>query len=292
MRKLITFIHKAIVFILAHCGTIGIKIHHAFIYYQTRGHLPNFKHPKDLSEKLLSSMHKKSFLKFAEYADKVKVRDFVKAKGLEEILLTHYGVWENAEDINFEGLPESFALKTNNGSGGHKFCKNKWAINRSEYVRDLNEALKLKESIYTWEPHYKQIQPLIFCEELIDTGSDSWPTDYKFTCLNGRIVDVFVAVEREKEAKFFTFDQNWNILPYIKKEYLPSFIPKKPNQLAIMIEIAMILAEDFDLVRVDLYEHKDKVFFGELTFSPWGGFLYPYTDNAIRLLGAQYQQVN
>ena len=52
-----------------------------------------------------------------------------------------------------------------------------------------------------------------------------------------------------------------------------------------MIEIAKILSADFDFVRVDLYEHNDKVYFGELTFSPWGGIMYSYTDDAIKEYG-------
>jgi len=60
-------------------------------YYCNRGHFPNFNHPKDLSERILASMLSKDFLKYADYADKVKVREFIKAKGLENILLKQYG---------------------------------------------------------------------------------------------------------------------------------------------------------------------------------------------------------
>ena len=70
-------------------------------------------------------MHNKSFIDNAIYADKWRVRDYIKSKGLENILLDVYGVWEKGDDIDFDVLPDKFALKPNNGSGGHFFCKDK-----------------------------------------------------------------------------------------------------------------------------------------------------------------------
>lgn len=40
-----------------------------------------------------------AFDQYAKYADKVRVREYVKECGLEHILLKHYGVWERPEDI-------------------------------------------------------------------------------------------------------------------------------------------------------------------------------------------------
>lgn len=51
------------------------------------------------------------FKQFAIYADKVKVRAYVEAKGFSELLPQLYGVWESAEAIDFDSLPHKFALK-------------------------------------------------------------------------------------------------------------------------------------------------------------------------------------
>ena len=40
-----------------------------------------------------------------------------------------------------------------------------------------------------------------------------------------------------------------------------------------MIEIAKKLSSDFDYVRVDLYNVSGKIYFGELTFYPWSGYV-------------------
>ena len=90
--------------IVAKLGMPGIRFWHAYVYYRNRGKCPNFSHPTDLSEMILASMHKKEFLKNAYYADKWKVREYIKSKGLGDILLDVYGAWEKAEDIDFDAL--------------------------------------------------------------------------------------------------------------------------------------------------------------------------------------------
>ena len=270
-------------------GYPGITFWHAFTYRVNRGKWPNFKHPRDLSELILSAMNSKEFTKYAIYADKWAVREYIERKGLGDILLDVYGAWTKAEDINFDMLPEKFALKPNNGSGGHFFCKDKSKIDIPSVRKQMNQSIILDRPGYHFEPHYGKIKPMIYAEELIDTGTDAWPTDYKFTCVNGVIGDVFVCCERETgSTKYITLDTEWNILPYTKKEYMPNFNPEKPKHLDRMIEIAKILSSDFDIVRVDLYEYKNKVYFSELTFSPWGGYMYSYNQEGLNKLGELY----
>ncbi len=266
----------------------GSKFSYKVRYYHQRGHWPNLRAPKDLSEHIISEMFSPGFEKYSRYADKYLVREYIKEKGLDKILLEHYGVWDKPEEIDFSSLPEKFILKANNGSGPHFICKNKETVNKSEAIETLNEALELGKKMI--EPHYRAIVPKVFCEELIDTGTDEWPTDYKFTCIEGEIYDVFVATERRTSTRYCTMDLDWNILPYTRKEYMPDVIPEKPNHLKEMAEIARFLAKDFKFVRVDLYEYKDKIFFSELTFTPWGGLMYSYTNEALELLGSKFSK--
>lgn len=270
-------------------GLFGPRMNYSLRYFHNRKHLPNLSNPKDLSERILASMLLPSFKENAQYVDKVKVREFIRSKGLENILLKHFGVWENPEDIDFSKLPNKFALKTNNGCGNHFFCKDKSTLNEENCINLLKNNLQKIESFESnLEPQYKMIHPLVFCEELIDTGSDSWPTDYKFTCINGEPDHIFLATERESKVKYGTFDLEWNVLPYTKDEFRPKSYPKKPKYLKEMTDIARILSRDFEFVRVDLYESGDKIFFGELTFSPWGGLMYSYTDESIKILGDKF----
>ena len=62
---------------------------------------------------------------WTECADKYKVRDYVRRKGLDNILVPLYGAWENPKQIDFNVLPDQFVLKTNNGSGTNIVVKDK-----------------------------------------------------------------------------------------------------------------------------------------------------------------------
>ena len=265
----------------------GRRLMYTIRYVHNRHRWPNFANPKDLSEILISRILQKEFEKYAQFVDKVKVREYVEKRGLGSHLLKHFGYWEDAYKINLEMLPEKFVLKASNGSGGKDIfiCRDKRLFDIDRAKKQLSKVLKHKN---LFEKHYNVIKPLIICEELIDLNDNKMPIDYKFTCIHGKPIDIFVGIEREKKVKFCTRNLDWSILDNTKKEYLPKFPPPKPKHLDEMIKIARILSSGFDFVRVDLYEYNDQVYFGELTFSPWGGILYSYTDDAINKYGQVY----
>ena len=47
---------------------LGQRVNYMLRYYSNRHRFPNLRHPKDLSERILSSMLSKDFLKYADYA--------------------------------------------------------------------------------------------------------------------------------------------------------------------------------------------------------------------------------
>lgn len=270
---------------------LGRKLSYSLRYYHNRRRWPNLTNPQDLSEILISRILSDDFEKYARYADKIQVREYIKEKGLQDHLLHHYGYWDDAAKMKLDDLPEKFVLKTSNGAGGKNIfiCREKNSFDFEYAKRQLAAALNKK---YEYEKQYNFFKPYIICEELIDTGSEAWPTDYKFTCIHGQPVDIFVGTERENGVKFCTRNLDWSCLDNTKTKFLPKTEPPKPKHLSDMIKIAKILSSDFDFVRVDLYEYRDKVYFGELTFSPWGGIMYSYTDEAIKEYGRLLRKEN
>ena len=77
--------------------------------------------------------------------DKYDVRDFVKEKGLEDILVELYGVYESVDEIDFENLPESFILKSTDGGGGVNvvLCNNKADFDIENAKNTLRVGYKL-----------------------------------------------------------------------------------------------------------------------------------------------------
>lgn len=268
---------------------LGQRFIYKMRYYKHRHRFPNFDNPRDLSERLLAAMLSDDFLKYAQYADKIKVRDYVSQKGCSDILLEQYGTWEDANQIDFDKLPDKYILKANNGCGGHIICTDKTTLDIPSTIQQMNESLKGAERLRKTEPHYCAIKPMLLAEQLMGNGS-TLPVDYKFYCIKGEVCFIFVASERETGVKFAALDTDWNQLPYIYGDYLPKQVPKRPEHLSEMVEVAKKLSSDFDFVRVDLYDFQGKVYFGELTFSPLGGILSYFTTETLEFLGNKFDE--
>ena len=71
------------------------------------------------------------------------------------------------------------------------------------------------------------------------------------------------------------FDLEFNHLPFGSSSQLATVTPKKPDNLAEMLEISRKLASyaAFPFVRVDLYNLSGKIYVGELTFYPTAGMV-------------------
>ena len=56
--------------------------------------------------------------------------------------------------------------------------------------------------------------------------------------------------------------------------------PKLPENISEMIMVAEALADGFPFVRVDLYNIEGQIYFGEMTFYPWSGYVQ-FTPDAF-----------
>lgn len=253
------------------------------------GKEPDLKNPKTFNEKIL-------WLKLHRYmhdpliiqcADKVAVRDYIKSCGCEEILNDVIGIYDKAEDIPWEELPNRFVLKWNFGAGMNIICSDKSKLDRQEVISQMDRWGKCKY----WLPHselqYKYIRPQIICERFLDDGSGTQPKDYKVYCFNGVAKFVMVCLEREtKNTKFFYFDRQWNMLPYSQDSLNdPNYIVEKPECLEQLFEYAAKLCSPFPFVRADFYVCQSKIYFGELTFTPSAGLDNDNPAHIDRLFG-------
>ena len=127
------------------------------------------------------------------------------------------------------------------------------------------------------EMQYRGIPPKLVCEKLIETEDGGLPVDYKLYCFNGKPHCVLVCLQRgvmTHGAEYYFFDRDWNLLRYNKrgKEAPEGFTIPKPEGIDKLFDYAERLAKPFPFVRADFYLEKGKITFGELTFTPCGGF--------------------
>ncbi len=263
---------------------ISPSFYYTVRYAAIRRRLPSFENPTDLSEWLLSQMLKPEFSKYAEFVDKIRVRDYITRKGLGEHLPVLYGVWEKASDIDFESLPISYALKTNHGCGGHIICHDSGTLDKKKATCQMESLLHRRFSIR--EPHYAHIRPMVYAEEIIPSGNPgSLPVDFKFHCINGHVNCILTCSNRNLEKHSFDlalFDTKWNVISDGLQSQYNKVLPPTPYHLKEMINIAEQLSQEFPFVRVDLYDTPSKIFFGELTFTPASSLLPYFTTSKLR----------
>jgi len=203
-------------------------------------------------------------------ADKFEVRSYVAQCGHPEILNDLYGVYESTSEIDWEKLPHQFVLKGTHGCKYNIFCRDKEELDRREATLKMDQWLKSTYGVKSVELHYWKIKPRIICERLIGGEHGRMPRDYKFYCFGGKVHCVMVCTGRGGEQLYFDyFDRNWTRkLDYDRNSSPDHVIIEKPESYDKMIGVAEKLSAPFPFVRVDLYEDRGKVVFGEMTFTP------------------------
>ncbi|MDO4695362.1 ATP-grasp fold amidoligase family protein [Porphyromonas sp.] len=268
---------------------VSPRLNILWTFKRYHGYYPNLKHPKSLDEKiqwLKLHVHPYDPI-YAGCADKFAVREYIKEKGLAELLPPLIGVYNDAEEIEFDKLPTKFALKYNFGFGMNIICKDKSKLDISKAIKKLKRWNKRKAHLTHAEMHYKYIPHRILVEEYIDPdeGQKS-PIDYKIYCFNGKPYCCMLCSDRGTgDTKFRYIDRDFNRLhiEYGDEGVLPTNLDRE--KISQMFEYADILSQDFPLVRVDFYLSRGKIYFGELTFSPAGGHDRTRIPEADKQLG-------
>lgn len=238
------------------------------LHYRTTGEILNLKNPSKFNDKLqwLKLYWQDPLVPLC--ADKYEIYNYVKENGDSSILNNLLAVYEDANEIDWENLPEKFALKCTHGCGYNIVTNNKYELNPKEVKRKLNTWLNEKFGEKSLEFHYDKIKPRIILEEYIENDAGLLPIDYKIYCFNGEPKLVLVCSERADDIKKDFFDLNWNRLNIGHKEDESKQEIKMPDSFKEMISHAAILAKPFPFVRVDFYDKEGKVVLGELTFTP------------------------
>lgn len=256
------------------------KNYQKLLYWAYFGNKLDLDNPKGFNEKLHWLMVNDRNPLYTSLVDKYEVRDFIKERIGEEYLIPLINVYRSPEEINLDKLPDNFVLKCNNNSGvGMCICKDKSKLNYDLVKEKLSKGLKSNGYSVAREWPYKNVKPLIVCEEYMqDELSRSYGVegllDYKFYCFNGNPKFLYVSITKEdKSMALDYYDLDFKKVPFYRADHegLP-FEMKKPKCFEEMKEVATKLSKDIPFVRVDLYQINEKVYFSELTFYPGAGY--------------------
>ena len=152
-------------------------------------------------------------------------------------------------------------------------CKDKNNLDIEQVKKELRKGIEQDYYLTGREWPYKNVPRRIIAEKYMEDVSGEL-IDYKFMVFNGEVKCSFVGSNRySSEGLHITFyDNEWNIMP-LERHYPRSTTPlPKPECFDEMKKLAAKLAKNMPFVRVDFYEVEGKVYFGELTFFPGGGY--------------------
>lgn len=251
------------------------SIYVPLIFYKINKRFPDLRNPKRWTDKIQWLKLHGNMEQFAPYADKYTVRSYIENTIGADYLIPLLGAWDRFDDIPFETLPKKFVLKVTHGCGYNYICKDKSTIDMSVLKKMITGWQQ--EDFYKQERElqYKPCVPRIICEEYLEDGATGDLPDYKFYCSKGEPKIIQVDTDRFVDHKSDLLGLDWKPLEYVRVATYGAAgeLPKKPRTLAKMIEIARRLSEDFPFVRVDLYSINNKIYFGELTFTPGSGWV-------------------
>lgn len=250
----------------------------------------DLNNPKTFCEKLQwLKLHDHNPL-YHKLVDKYEVKTFVADKIGAEHVVKLYGVFSSIDEINIDALPNSFVLKHTGDSGGFVVCKDKGTFDWEKAKACMN-AIPSSENYYLTcrEWAYKNVKPRIIAEEYINSLGKPESIEYKITCIHGKVKMITVCsgiahVEYEKRFNDH-FDRQGNRLPFYVN-YKPAGLDLPPKETTDeLIRLSEILSEGIPQVRVDWYIHEGSIYFGEMTFYTWAGFMNYVPKEWDRIMG-------
>jgi hypothetical protein len=253
------------------------------------------------------------------YADKWRVRKYIKDRIGEEYLVPLLGVYRRPSSINYEKMPSEFVLKVNHGSGGVIVVSNSAPVtntlprdidsvgwerfevqpaNFSPELADklLNRWLKMD---YEFRPGcnpewaYKKIKRKILVETLIRPTENLGLIELKVYCFDGepQIIAKQAGSVSGKSNSYYNSNWQWIEVSFHEKGVYWSKIPPgpPPKNLEKLLEIARGLSRETDFIRVDFFEDQlGSLMVGELTSYEVAGEMEYSPENFALLLGENW----
>ena len=259
------------------------------------GRFPNLMSPVTYNDFILRRcLHPEP--RWAELADKLAVREYVKSRVGEKYLVPLIAVPETFTAAVFDALPSSFVMKANHGSGFVEIVHDKSQTSYEALRRLVDRWLTTNYYCQSRERHYRTIKPRVYFEALLLEADGELPADVKMNMLgeglDGPIIYTVVVADRFGNARGDVYDARWNRIDIAIGHFPRSAgdVPQ-PENWPEMIDIATRLADGLGHVRVDLYNVAGRIYFGELTFTPGAGVFPFYPDRVDYEWGALLKQM-
>ena len=180
------------------------------------------------------------------------------------------------DQIDFDKLPNAFVLKCNHGSKWQYIIKNK-----NEFISNkrLFELIKrnitgwLEQEYWVWggfELQYKGIKPKILIEPLFRKDININADEIFVYCFNGCPMHIVYMCNYKGITALYDKKFNFTENIFANSDFISNIQCSRIIRFAVYLSTK--LSTDFNFVRVDWLIYDNKLFFEELTFTPYSGF--------------------
>ncbi len=230
--------------------------------------------------------------------DKYQVRQYVTDRlGTDRYLVPLYQVCNRADEIDFSTLPPQFVIKTTDGGDGANvmICRDKSQFNISEAIKTVNSWRNKRYYIISREWAYRGArQSKVIVEQLLESNdnNDGSIDDYKFLCFDGKFKYLWIDKNRYSDHRRGFWDEQFRFLPDVVSDhptFSPDNVPSLPANIEEMRFLAEQLAAGFPFARIDFYNIEGRIYFGEITFYPWSGYIRFTPDSFDYELGRHFK---
>lgn len=254
-------------------------------YLLTYKRWPDIKEPKDYSEVLLAMKISGPSMLQIHCCDKAGVKDYCKSIGLKNHIIEPYDVCRKVSELRLSEYPMPYVVKVSNASKWNFVVRSNADISFTQ--EQLNICQHRDYRIYYREPCYDPKVRTYVVEPWIEVDGHSL-ADYKVFCFNGEPVYIQYNYPDsvEKERIILDFENRPHPYVFSTGTYAKS-VPDIRDILPQLYDIVKKVCEPFVYVRVDCYVINSKVYVGEMTFYPSGGWVLGKSDAINRHWGSQ-----
>lgn len=255
------------------------------------GEVLNLNNATTMNEKIQWLKMNDKDARYSRIVDKYEVKKYVKEK-IGEYYVPTIGIWNSFLEIEFDKLPDKFAIKCTHDNNNCLICEDKREFDVEKARTVIDRGINTNFYWITREWPYKTIKHRIIVEPLLRDKMGSLE-EYKFMCFNGEPLFFWI---RSEENGILT--RNFYDINGRKLDYSFGNAPEKRTAiiddmiLADIKEKVRALAEGFKHIRVDTYRVGSKFYIGEMTLYTGSGMdkWHPYIEsmkygNLIRIDG-------
>lgn len=254
-------------------------------FFSIGGRFPNLDAPRNFTDKVQVRKLYDRDPRFPVMVDKHAVKKLVRDRVGEDYVIGTLWVGRDLSEVDWTTIRLPVVVKPTHGSGQGVFLEKQADIDTLLESDLPDKWLETRHHRHNREWAYGEFEPKLIIEEMLQGATDA-PDDYRFFVFSGKVRLIAVRLRREGVSYEAFFSPDGTRLD-LQTGYRTSASGdvELPASLARMIRVAEQVACDTDFVRVDLYALEDRVFVGELTLYPGGGFPGCVPDAWDRKLG-------